>query len=144
MARNITRAQAKDASLADQAFTAGLLHDIGKLLFASNLPREYGPVLTTAMNERVAVHEVEMQAFGLDHGQLGASLLGTWGLPMPALEAIAGHHAPAESADSSFSLLAAVHVANVFDYEKKAGDVVGVAPQLADDYLARLNLVEQV
>ena len=100
--------------------------------------------MTTATNERVAVHEVEVQAFGISHGQLGASLLGTWGLPMPVLEAIACHHAPAQSADTSFSLLTAVHAANVLDYEKKAGDVSGVAPVLADDYITRLNLTDQV
>jgi putative nucleotidyltransferase with HDIG domain len=144
LARNITRAQGKNASLADQAFTAGLLHDIGKLLFAANLPSEYGPIITTATNEGLTVHEVEVQAFGVDHAHFGASLLGTWGLPMPVLEAIAYHHAPTESSDSSFSLLAAVHVANVFDYEKKSGDGAGLAPQLSDDYIARLNLTEQM
>lgn len=143
LARNITKAQTKDASLADQAFTAGLLHDIGKLLFAANLPREYGPVITTALNEGLAVHEVEVQAFGISHAHLGASLLGTWGLAMPVLEAIAYHHTPAESYDSSFTLLAAVHAANVFDHEKKASDGTAVMPQLCADYVARLHLLEQ-
>jgi HD-like signal output (HDOD) protein len=90
------------------------------------------------------MHEVEMQAFGISHAQLGASLLGTWGLPMPVLEAIGCHHSPDESADAAFSLLTAVHVADVFDYEKKAGDAAGVAPQLAEAYVARLNLMDRV
>lgn len=76
----------------DDAFTAGLLHDVGKLMLATRAPALYGPVLELARAERRPVHEVERAAFGVDHGALGACLLGTWGLPASILEAVHRHH----------------------------------------------------
>jgi putative nucleotidyltransferase with HDIG domain len=121
-ARVLALAEMKDASEADQAFTAGILHDVGKLLFASNMAPEYGPVLAEALARGVPVHLVERETLGLDHGSLGAALLGTWGLPMRLLEAVAWHDEPAQSADQNYSLLTAVHVANALEYERKAGE----------------------
>ncbi len=133
----------KSASIADTCFTAGLLHDIGKLLFASNLPKEYGEVIAAAKAKAISVHQAELEAFGVTHGELGASLLGTWGLPMTVLEAIAWHEHPSAANAPGYSAVTVVHVANVLEYEKRGGAEHDGAPQFETSYLQSLDLAER-
>ncbi|MBI5170273.1 MAG: HDOD domain-containing protein [Candidatus Eisenbacteria bacterium] len=76
----------------DDAFTAGLLHDVGKLLMASQEPALHEQIVVEAESTGRCEHEVEMERLGAHHGTLGACLLGMWGLPSPILEAVRGHH----------------------------------------------------
>jgi len=67
-----------------------------------------------------------MMTLGISLPELGASLLGTWRLPLAILEAIAWHQRPQRSKDTRFSLLTAVHVANVLTQERQkqsAGEI---------------------
>ncbi len=139
-ARSIVQLETKDNRLADQAFTAGVLHDIGKLLFAANLPQEYSRMLATAKHQKKSDEEAERLAFGASHAQLGACLLGTWGLPLEFLRAIAWHHAPSESGEVRFSILTAVHVANAFDHGKSGSSEGSSVLKLDHRYLSRLGL----
>ena len=143
-ARAIAMTQTRDAKLADVAFTAGLLHDVGKLFLGANLPTEYSQILAQAERRSVAVRVVEQEALGATHAELGASLLGTWGLPLAILKGIAWHHAPRRSRDSAFSVVTAVHVANVVDYEKQGRKASEQGSWLEDDYLEILGLSEEV
>ncbi|MGC3990797.1 MAG: HDOD domain-containing protein [Chthoniobacteraceae bacterium] len=74
------------------AYTAGMLHDIGKLMMASNLPGEYSEAVGIARAEGIPMAEAERQVFGASHAEIGAYLLGLWGLPVPIVEAVAFHH----------------------------------------------------
>jgi len=121
-ARAITLAETKDARLAEAAFTAGLLHDIGKLVLAGNLPEMCETVYRLKASRKITHREAELEILGTSHAELGACLLATWGLPLPILEAIAWHHEPQRSDEKGFSLLAAVHAANVFAQENAGGD----------------------
>ncbi len=121
-ARAIALAETKNARTAEAAFTAGLLHDIGKLVLAGNLPEMYDTVQRLKVSKQITTREAELEILGTSHAELGACLLATWGLPLPILEAIAWHHEPSRSKEKGFSLLAAVHAANVFAHEDKAGD----------------------
>ena len=144
MARTLALKELKNASLADACFTAGLLHDIGKLMFASNMPREYGQAIHAARAERINLHKIEQRVFGVSHGELGASLLGTWGLPMSVLEAIAWHQHPRSEDAPGFSTVTIVHAANALEYEKKGmTDVDGAAP-FEMQYLSNLGLAERL
>jgi len=144
MARTLALKELKNAGLADACFTAGLLHDIGKLLFASNLPREYGRVIQTAKTEGTSVNAVETRVFGASHGQLGASLLGTWGLPMPVLEAVAWHEHPRIEDTPEFSTVTIVHVANTLEYEKKGMIEGSEAPKFELEYLEKLGIADRL
>ena len=121
-ARAIALAETKNARTAEAAFTAGLLHDIGKLILAGNLPEMYDTVQKLKASKQITMREAELEILGTSHAELGACLLATWGLPLPILEAIAWHHEPARSDEKGFSLLAAVHAANVFAQESRAGN----------------------
>jgi HD-like signal output (HDOD) protein len=139
-ARSLVMAETKDTRLADMAFTAGLLHDVGKLLLAANLPEEYSNLLAQSERRNVAERQVEQEALGATHAELGACLLGMWGLPLPILRAVGWHHTPALAEDTSFSLLTAVHVSNALDYEKKSAAGAPPKTSLDPDYLDQLGL----
>jgi putative nucleotidyltransferase with HDIG domain len=143
-ARAIALAETKAPKTAEAAFTAGLLHDIGKLVLAANLPDKYSAVLQLRARQRKSEPEAELQILGTTHADLGAYVLGTWGMPLPLLEAVAWHHCPARSENTAFSLLTAVHAANVFARQKASGGDGGSSPDGLDlEYLARLGLSDR-
>src|SRR5213082_1784367 len=61
---------------------------------------------------QLQMHEAETQIFGVSHAEVGAYLLGIWGLPYPVIEAVAHHHAPQRVASSQFDVLAALAVSH--------------------------------
>src|SRR6185295_7116319 len=63
------------------AFTAGLLHDIGKLVFASVEGSQYAGILRQTGAFGPGLADAEQAAFGVSHASIGARLLGRWGLP---------------------------------------------------------------
>jgi HD-like signal output (HDOD) protein len=136
-ARAITLAETKDGKLSEAAFTAGLLHDVGKLILVGNLPEMYDAIRKLQLGRKMDPRLAELEVMGTMHAEFGACLLATWGLPLPILEAIALHHLPEKSHDTEFSLLAAVHAANVFANENTA---LGVHDDLDTNYLSRIGL----
>src|SRR5205085_1070346 len=94
LAREITLTQTFDAQRANDAFTAGLLHNVGQIVLASNLPREYSSVIAAARKHVHPLHEQEATQLGVTHGQVGAHLLSLWGMPLPLVETAALHLTP--------------------------------------------------
>lgn len=77
------------------AFTAGLLHDIGKLAMNQVLTAEKQATVRYQIAEHGASRlEAERTVFGADHAEVGACLLGTWRLPDVIVEGVANHHSP--------------------------------------------------
>jgi HD-like signal output (HDOD) protein len=123
-ARRIAEAERCDPKVDDQCFLAGLLHDLGQLILASGLPDDYARVIETARSRHQTIWEAEKIEFGATHAEVGAYLLGLWGLPNPVIEAVALHHRPGDASASAFSPVVAVHVANAFEH-----DQTGTHPQ---------------
>jgi len=139
-ARVIALCETQDYRVADIAFTAGLLHDIGKLLLAANLPDLYAQIVSEAQRSALPIQQVEKDILDGSHGELAACLLGKWGLPGAILEAIAWHNCPAKSADSKFSGLTAVHMANAFAHEAPSTARGPLVDGCDLGYLERLGL----
>ncbi len=118
LARRIAETDKVSLKVADQCFLAGMLHDIGQLILATGLPDEYARVLEAVTNEGKPLVEAELAQFGATHADVGAYLLGLWGLPNPVIEAVALHHRPSDAPVKAFSPLIAVHVASVFAHEQ--------------------------
>jgi HD-like signal output (HDOD) protein len=144
-ARAIALAQTNDVKTSEAAFTAGLLHDVGKLILAGNVPDRYIALRRSQTQKGQSQREAELEVLGTTHSELGACLLGTWGLALPIIEAIAWHHCPEHSADTGFSLLAAVHAANVLAQEsgRSADGNTARSDQINEDYLSRLGLFDR-
>lgn len=92
-------------------YTAGLLHDCGRLLLAMQAPGEYLHVREVVEGEAKEVDEAETSVFGAGHPEAGAYLLGLWGLPDPLVEAVAYHHRPNICPAAHIVPLTLVHVA---------------------------------
>lgn len=113
--RAIARAEGISAVSSGGYVSAGLLHDIGKLIIASSDPEISRSIAQTASASGKATWQVEKEMLGCTHAEVGAYLLGIWGLPFQIVEAVAWHHRPSASPVSEMSPLAAVHVANVLE-----------------------------
>jgi HD-like signal output (HDOD) protein len=119
-----------------------LLHDLGKLFIAAAAPKEYRRITSDVATTGTRPWLVETEILGCGHAEIGAYLLGIWGLPAVIVEAVAWHHHPSDSPVTEFSPLAAVHVASVFHAqlhpEYNQGD-----PHLDDEFLERIGLADR-
>ncbi len=142
LAKAIAEAENLDPMFRDHAFMAGLLHDSGKLILAANLPDRYKAAFAQASEHQVPLHDAERPIFGATHAEVGATLLGLWGLPDAIVEAVAYHHSPAECVGNSFSPLTAVHVADALEHGRQEA---GLSASLLDDeYLDRIGVADRL
>lgn len=90
------RRLAVEARLApvEEAFVAGLLHDIGKTILSGYMEDAFDEVTRIAQERRIAFHEVETELLGFDHAELGAQIVAAWRFPTELEEAIRFHHEP--------------------------------------------------
>lgn len=134
-------ASEENAVIASDAFTAGLLHDIGEVVLAVNLPMQFIEAQKIVEDEKISRSEAERRIFGTTHAEVGAYLLGLWGLPTPVVEAVAYHHKPLESHSETFSALTTVHIANAL---RRAEQQKNQNPYFDEEYLCKLGLTEKV
>lgn len=135
-------ARSVDAQIATDAFTAGLLHDIGEVILAANLPEQFALVNKLRVRENISKTEAEKEIFDATHADVGAYLLGIWGLPKNVVEAVAYHHNPSEARNNSFSALTAVHAANAINNYAKAPQEL-TEPLFDVEYLMKIGLAEK-
>jgi HD-like signal output (HDOD) protein len=82
----------------EDAFLAGLLHDIGKLLIAASFPQQYDDILAlTAVNGATLI-EAERDILGIDHAELSSLAISRWELSEAIQSAACDHHQPRECA----------------------------------------------
>jgi HD-like signal output (HDOD) protein/ActR/RegA family two-component response regulator len=137
LARWIAEAEQADPRQIQQAATAGLLHDLGKIALAVNLPKPLAQSRALARSESMADWEAEQQVFGTSHAEVAACLLALWNFPPPVIEAVAMHHLPTRFLTPTFSPLTAVHVANAFAH---ADSLEAATSRLDLAYLTELQL----
>jgi HD-like signal output (HDOD) protein len=123
----------------DEAFVAGLLHDTGKLVLASNFPQSYEQVLARAPSGGMELLRAEERLFGANHAEVAAYLLGLWGLPIPVVEAVALHHHPRKCSHLQFSPLTAVHAADALVHWQTEIEA-GTGDSFDLEYLSALGL----
>lgn len=108
----LARAFAVGAANVDDVFTAAVLRDIGHVVLALGLPDRCEILARRTDRGGKPVHVVEQECLGVSHAEVGAYLLGLWGLPLSIVEAVAYHHSPSRATTGERSLLAMVHVAD--------------------------------
>ena len=122
------------------AFTAGLLHDIGRLALASCFPRHFAAVIACRKAGDITWRQAEQQVLGLDHAELGQMLTERWRFPVAMSSAIGAHHTPAHAGDP---LVAVLHVADVLAHALDlAGDTSGQVPPIDQSAWELLDMSE--
>ena len=107
----IAKRMLKNRELAGEAFTAGIIHDVGRIVIALALPDKHREIRECAAAGASPECRVEQEVLGVTHAEIGAYLLGVWGLPFSIVETTAFHHAPSAAANDAPDVLAAVHLA---------------------------------
>jgi putative nucleotidyltransferase with HDIG domain len=125
------------------AFTAGVLHDLGKILLAAAAPEMASLARVRHDGEGLALWQAEKEVLGASHAQVGAYLLGLWGIPDAIVDAVAWHHQPRERFAAGLGPLTAVHVANWIDHRASTPDDPRLEQHLDNSYLQALNVDER-
>lgn len=136
LAGAIAMSERVDERTARESALSGLLHDIGRLTLASQLSGPYKEVMTLIRTEGLQPADAERRVLGTTHAEVGAYLLGLWGLPDALVEAVAWHHNPGGCPGGAFTPLTAVHAADAI-----VRSAEGAHPDA--EYLARLGLSDR-
>ena len=142
-ASKIAGAVTGDKKAKEKAMLAGIVHDLGKLVL---IQRRYSEWQNLFINRDpdIPFHEQERQRLGTTHAEIGAYIIGLWGITSPIVEAVAYHHRPSELEHAGeFSTLTALHIANCLQQQ------AGSAPppidcQLDEAYLSSLGLLDRI
>jgi len=143
LAEKVGRMEGLSAQEADDCYMGGLLHDVGKLLLAGQLPVQYRTVLEKVRRDNLSLHGVELEILGTTHAEIGAHLTGLWGLADPVVEAVAFHHAPSVPF-KGFRALTAVHVANILERKYFIVNPGYTTPDFDIQYLEDLSLAHRL
>ncbi|MEW8405899.1 MAG: response regulator [Candidatus Thiodiazotropha taylori] len=142
LAKQIANQEGMDKTAIEDCLLAGMLHDIGKLILALNIPDRYSELDTALADKQQSRSSMEQEIFGTTHGAVGAYLLGLWGLPESVVEAVALHNQPELQAEKVFSPLTIVHVANALIHELTPETP---ATSLLDrNYLQNIGVLDQL
>jgi putative nucleotidyltransferase with HDIG domain len=143
-AQSISKQERLDQYLVNNALMAGMFHDLGKLILVTNFQEPYQKILIEAQHNGQHLWELENDQFGTSHAEIGAYLMGLWGLDYPVIEAIAYHHCPGKSLAASTGLLTAVHFGDAYDRLKMNEDTAGELNQLDRGYLDNLGVGHRI
>jgi putative nucleotidyltransferase with HDIG domain len=125
----------------EEAFLAGLIHDIGMVVMDHVMHEKYCQVLESAIQQELPFDQLERKAWGFDHGEVGAWLGEEWKFPLSLLEAIRFHHRGPEAGGTSNPLISVIHIAD-FCASEAGLDVTGnqKPARLQEKALNTLNL----
>jgi HD-like signal output (HDOD) protein len=120
-----------------------MLHDAGKLVLAAALPEVFGKIIKKAQKEDRVLWEVEREILQTSHAEVGAYLMGVWGLPDAVVAALAFHHQPVKSQVYETGPLLFTHVSDALLRALDTGaDDVGENRLLDRAYLEKLNVMK--
>ena len=141
----------------EKFFTAGLLHDIGKLVMYAEIPKYAKETIETCASSKKLLHKVELDLMGFDHAKLGAMLLKKWKLPEEIVTAVYYHHKPSISTGDVISA-SVIHIADIIVHalqlgtsgesfvptlNEKAWDALGLSVDMLSAVIEQLNVQHQ-
>jgi HD-like signal output (HDOD) protein len=107
----VTAALTAGSACRDEAVLAAFLHDIGYWVLVQERPAELDRAALLAVTQDMPMHEAERHILGTSHAEIGAYLLGLWGMPNTLVEAVAHHHTPEGCGVRRFNTLSALAAA---------------------------------
>jgi putative nucleotidyltransferase with HDIG domain len=138
-----------------EAFTAGLLHDMGKIVLGTFVDIDDEPIKEIMKADNLAFNEAEQMVLGIDHAEVAAALLAAWNLPEDVSEAVRWHHQPSRAAENRRELADLIHVSDVlclefgfgggadglgYRLDKSASDRLGLGVGIAEKVGAQVML----
>lgn len=102
------------------AFTAGLLHDVGKIILGTFIEVDPAPIHALAFEENLPFDVAEERCVGINHAEAGALLLASWNLPESLIESVRHHHSPDTLIGDTFAA-DLIHVADVLALQSGIG-----------------------
>jgi putative nucleotidyltransferase with HDIG domain len=105
----------------EEAFTAGLLHDMGKILLGTFVEIDDEPIKNLVETEGLAFNEAEQKVLGIDHAEAAAELLRYWKFPDKVVAAARWHHDPEGAPDEHRRIVDLIHVADSICIRKGYG-----------------------
>jgi putative nucleotidyltransferase with HDIG domain len=139
LAQRIAKYEDLDSNAISRGFTAGLLHDVGKLLLKAGVPEQVAAVQALHRQKCIPLWRAEQETFGCTHAEVGAYLLGLWGLPAPVVETVAMHHQPPRRSSHRLSAVLAVHVADHLTHQVSA-DAHSMCTELDANLLSEVGI----
>ena len=134
LAARVAAMESTDDTLREQAFTAGVMHAVGRLVLMNHDPDEYLTAQAVSNVDSIPLWAAEKQIFGVNYAEVGAFVLDRWNLPVPVVVAVGFHHKPHVQQSKAFCPLAAVHAAwGMHTYEG-----------LDEDYLKSIGKLERL
>ncbi|MEM7415317.1 MAG: HDOD domain-containing protein [Gemmatimonadota bacterium] len=113
-------AEMRRESNLERHFVAGMLHDVGRLVFYLQAPDDARIILRHAKNHECLLHDAEMELVGFDHGEVGGELMRQWNLPASLIDSVTYHHRPAESGEHIVDACT-IHLADLIANALKLG-----------------------
>ncbi|MBF0609949.1 MAG: HDOD domain-containing protein [Magnetococcales bacterium] len=101
-------------------YVAGLLHDVGRLLFFMIRPEVSAKLMEDAKSQGLLLHQVEKQSVGFDHAEIGGALLAKWKLPDRLCQMVRWHHQPS-LAESHMEAATVIHIADILAQSLRRG-----------------------
>ncbi len=133
-ARTVALCEKWQTARAEEAFLAGMLHDVGKVVFATG---------ATTTGDRATPVEDAIAQMEAHHSEVGAYLLGLWGFPNSIVEAVAFHHSPRLAAGDGLTLPLLIHFADRLIHERRAPDASVPERNWGPELLETLGLMDR-
>ena len=142
--REIMKSISNDKTDIENAFVSGLLHDIGKLILASNLQKDYKKAIEIAQKNQVELRKAEFRVFKASHAEVGGYLLGIWGIPGDVVEAVTFHHRSHQYPGKHFTIAATVACADMISHTLQPETCIGSLPILDKKIFANQEVTEKI
>ncbi len=143
-ASRIMKAMMNDRKLTDEAMLAGMVHDLGKLVLINSDNEEWKQLYLNRQHSDIPLYEQEKKIMGITHSEVGAYLIGLWGLSNKVLEAVAYHSDPSQSPNTdTFNSLSALYLANTFETQRNNGEPDS-EPELNMEYLEAVGVADRI
>ncbi len=139
----------------EEAFTAGMLHDMGKVVLGTFVDIDDEPIKEIVKSDCLAFNEAERMVLGLDHAEVAGVLLESWNLPAEVVAAARWHHEPDKAEEEYQQIVDIVHLADVlclnvgwgggsdamqYRLDEKASERLGTRVGVAEDVILQVML----
>jgi HD-like signal output (HDOD) protein len=142
-ARAIARVQGASRQQAEDVFVGGVLEDVGILVLAGHFPEAYDRAAGIALEEALLLSTVEQEEFAVTHAEVGAYLLGLWGIPDAVVRIVSLHHSPHQLSEPGYAPEVAVYAADILAGEQ-GGNPLFRTGRFDMPTLTRLGLADRL